>query len=811
MSSAALPTVVASAAGAPSPITYDVKYEAVPGSGGGGLVTGLAPSVVAPAPASVLAVNGPYKKQPDSAADLNEAILSYFQKRNYRRRQAAPSDMVIGGGAAGAGGVNSTFSLSQMALTQVLRNQASDNDVVTMSAQTLDSSASASPSSSSAETGYFRFKQWISESPERMKPELAQLLYPIFTHSYLELVLGGRKLEAHKFHKRHHLTFVGNAEFAQFIFLLTSISEPDDLGRDEVVSAFHAAKYSVSLSHKAFQHLQRFLQDCEEPMLIVQIFRSKIDLRVSSDATASSCSKAEATSQVRISKEEIKAAKEKEEAAEIHDVIARHTTSSAQQQQSYEVKHLKAVIHSVRESGTSSLPCTCLYKIFNDSTGTCAATVSKDATFLATGNEDSSVEVWDLLPAPSPTLPPPPNLASALPLGALSSGDLAEKEDDERTDETASRRNRTCSRKNRRILRGHSGPVYGVAFVPSGGGVGKSGQLVSVSGDKTMRLWDFEQGCNLAIYKGHSYPVWCLDVDRLGVNIATGSMDGTAKLWQLERTFPLRVYSGHESDVDVVRFHPNCNYLATASDDKTVRLWSHADAKMVRVFTGSRSSLHALAFSPDGKLLAGAGEDRKVRVWDLGSARLLKELRGHTDIVYSLAWHHNSKLLASSGMDGAVKLWDINESQQQQQLQNGEVSQQLPQLQQQDALLASYPTTCSNLIDLSYSPHNTLMAVGVAGGGGGGGTVTAGAIASNKTNGILSAAAAANASSSSSSLLQQQQQLLHGRLAGGGGGVGGSATGSGPTASKVIKIMNGSATVANAAVASAPLTNQRMF
>ena len=31
-------------------------------------------------------------------------------------------------------------------------------------------------------------------------------------------------------------------------------------------------------------------------------------------------------------------------------------------------------------------------------------------------------------------------------------------------------------------------------------------------------------------------------------------------------------------------------------------------------------------------------------------------------------------------------------------------------------LLANYPTTCSNIISLSYSPHNTLVAVGVAGG-----------------------------------------------------------------------------------------------
>ena len=55
------------------------------------------------------------------------------------------------------------------------------------------------------EQQYARFKLWISESPDFYKPELAQLLYPIFTHLYLDLVLAGHKLIAQKFHKRHQV------------------------------------------------------------------------------------------------------------------------------------------------------------------------------------------------------------------------------------------------------------------------------------------------------------------------------------------------------------------------------------------------------------------------------------------------------------------------------------------------------------------------------------------------------------------------------------------------------------------------------
>ena len=103
-------------------------------------------------------------------------------------------------------------------------------------------------------------------------------------------------------------------------------------------------------------------------------------------------------------------------------------------------------------------------------------------------------------------------------------------------------------------------------------------------------------------------------------------------------------------------------------------------------------------------MLAAGGEDRRVRIWDLGSAQVIKELKGHNDTVYSLIWHQNSKLLASSGMDGAVKFWDIHKDQS---LQNGQI--------QQPECLATYQTSCNNVINLHYSPHNTLVAVGVAG------------------------------------------------------------------------------------------------
>eukprot|EP00095_Tigriopus_kingsejongensis_P006691 maker-scaffold25_size650667-snap-gene-1.16 protein:Tk06691 transcript:maker-scaffold25_size650667-snap-gene-1.16-mRNA-1 annotation:"taf5-like rna polymerase ii p300 cbp-associated factor-associated factor 65 kda subunit 5l-like" len=352
-----------------------------------------------------------------------------------------------------------------------------------------------------------------------------------------------------------------------------------------------------------------------------------------------------------------------------------------------EIQQVEDTIQAVR-SGSAPLPSVCLYRLTSTQSHFTASTISRDARLLGAASEHAGLWAWPLQPP-----------QTGLTVKDEDGPDLVQPAT--RDIETTGGDESACSR-----LIGHTGVVYDCAFVPHRTAVAGdplSNFLLSVGEDTTMRLWDLKTQQNRAVFRGHSYPIWSLDIDRLGINIATGSMDCTAKLWDIEHTFPLRIYAGHERDVDVVQFHPNCNYLATGSLDRSIRLWSHADAQMVRVFSGHRGSIFSLAFSPDGAFLASGGEDHDVRVWDLASASLLKELKGHTEAIYALIWSPDSSMLTSGSLDGSIRHWDIK----------GPIRSPSdgfgPGMSSE--LVAAYQTHVS-IQSLSYSPHNTLIATG---------------------------------------------------------------------------------------------------
>lgn len=184
--------------------------------------------------------------------------------------------------------------------------------------------------------------------------------------------------------------------------------------------------------------------------------------------------------------------------------------------------------------------------------------------------------------------------------------------------------------------------------------------LLSSSEDSTVRLWSMDTFTGLVSYKGHNSPVWDVEFSPLGHYFLTGSHDQTARLWSCDHIYPLRIFAGHLNDVDVVKFHPNSNYVFTGSSDKTIRMWDINKGESVRLFMGHSTGISSMSCSPDGRWLASGGEDGIINVWDIGSGRRLKSMRGHgKSTVYDLQWSRDGNVIVSGGEDNSVRVWDV--------------------------------------------------------------------------------------------------------------------------------------------------------
>lgn len=562
-------------------------------------------------------------------------------------------------------------SVNDFVLNGTVASETGSKNVISYSPVNKDAQA--------VEQQFSRLKSFVADACEPFKSELTYILFPVFVHLYLELICNGHKASAQKFHNRHRSTFQSSDQYRTITDMLPSITSASDVPSYPHVKEFRENKYSVKLSDDSLEYVLNFLKDGDN-LILLQIFNLHIDIDVQLHHD-----KMNGEAQLAGSLQHLGATP-----AASKGNSADPKTASSTEHSKDALSSLRQAIKKVKE-GAPCIPSICLYAVNDRLSGLCSASQADDGSLLAGGFEDSSIRLWSLLPRPLRSEPTEVDVRRV-----RLYCDADETEHSNSTEENDSK-----------LLQGHSGPVYGLDFLPG------NEVMLSCSEDTTVRAWNLRTHTNVAIYRGHSYPVWDIDVGPLGLYFATASKDTTAKIWTLERTYPLRMLAGHNMDVDCVKFHPNSNYVATGSSDRCLRLWSVQDGRVVRSLPAHRGTIFALAFSPDGQLLASAGEDRRIKVWDLGSASVLKELRGHTDSVYSLSFSRDGSVLASGGAEPLVHLWDLRRATAASSSPgdtdtNGHMSPEH---------LASFPTFTSALHMVRYAPRNLLTLAGSAAAG----------------------------------------------------------------------------------------------
>jgi WD40 repeat protein len=198
---------------------------------------------------------------------------------------------------------------------------------------------------------------------------------------------------------------------------------------------------------------------------------------------------------------------------------------------------------------------------------------------------------------------------------------------------------------------GHRAQITQALFTPD------SQRLITVSRDKTIRVWDVANREPVRVLRppigpGRQGELLAAALSPDGKTLAVGGFGyfrGGKRtcpifLVSLEKGEIIRSLRGHGAAVRALAFAPVGNVLASGGAGGGIFLWDVDTGKVLHKLPGHKGGTTDLAFAPRGKRLASVGNDGVGRIWSVESGAAVAELKSPGDSVrYTVDWGPNGK------------------------------------------------------------------------------------------------------------------------------------------------------------------------
>ncbi len=218
-------------------------------------------------------------------------------------------------------------------------------------------------------------------------------------------------------------------------------------------------------------------------------------------------------------------------------------------------------------------------------------------------------------------------------------------------------------------LKGHGGPIMGIATSPDG-------RIATASFDNSVGVWSEGEPEWL---EGHEAAVTSVAFN--GTAIYSAADDFTLRRWPTGQ-----ILGRHKGKIAGIA--ASSSHVATASWDGTIGVWP-VDGSAPTILGPVGSGINAVEFSPDGKTLYSAGVDGVLRVWDVSSGQETARLVEHGFGINELSLNPVENWIAYGAVDGVTRIYDM---------ETGE---------ERDFTLERRP-----ILALALSPDRRLLAVG---------------------------------------------------------------------------------------------------
>ncbi|KAK6729553.1 hypothetical protein RB195_006538 [Necator americanus] len=573
--------------------------------------------------------------------------------------------------------------------------------------------SSTFPSSEALLSEFESLVQFVDSSFDFFQAEFSLLLFPVFAHSYIKILMESSVNNAKEFFKRYCKRIP--APYEELVYKLERLGTAQQAHADSYVQLLMKNPFLVKMSKSSLKQLEiplartptikniikeritleasdvvsklRSSVECQMGGVLGQISknekRHKMHYGVLKDDVSQAIEKKKARGK------ELKDSKKSQALAPVPDRIPLPPLSESLREERRKAMRDANKLTLVSQE---SPPSVCMLTALNTYGGVSCCDVSDDSSMLCIGGSDGSVELT--------AFDEDQKLKK-----------LRDMEELERIDMDADNISDLLydfgTAKSEVTLHGHSGPVYSTHFSPD------NRLLVTSSLDSTIRLWSLETQKNVVVYR-LSRPVWQVQFCNRGYYMCSGSDDNVASLWCTERMHPLRIFADSYGSVNCVDFHPNCNYIVGGSEDRYVRVWDVLTGTCVRTFCGHSAGVTAVKVSPCGRYIISTAGDGAVCVWDVAYQRLAgmetKDFRGAMGSICfsrdggSFAVSQGGECLSIYSLDNMIAATSNVAG-------NNELCFD-PKINMPNFNIFTYPTLQTAVIGLHFTRRNLLLAVG---------------------------------------------------------------------------------------------------